>query len=69
MLKKETRHAYYNHHRYPCRLYGKTPMEIISGQNIDKSMFSETLCNARINRLEINRNFNKCIVKIGCKKY
>jgi len=59
---------YYNHHRYPRRLYGKTPIEIISGQSIDKSMFSETLCNTRINRLEINRNFNKCIIKIGCKR-
>ncbi|WP_299223795.1 hypothetical protein [uncultured Psychroserpens sp.] len=68
--------TYYNHHRYPCRLYGKTPMEIIKGESIDKSMFSETLSNARINRLEINRNFNKCIVntsatlstRIGCKR-
>jgi len=32
---------YYNYHRYPCRLQGKTPMEIINGQNIDKLMFSE----------------------------
>lgn len=59
---------YYNHHRYPCRLYGKTPLEIINGDDIDKSMFSETLKNAKTNRLEVNRNFNQCIVKIGCNK-
>jgi hypothetical protein len=35
--------TYYNYHRYPCRLYGKTPMEIIKGQSINKSMFSEVL--------------------------
>lgn len=59
---------YYNHHRYPCRLYGKTPSEIINGEDIDKSMFSETLKKAKTNRLEVNRNFNQCIVKIGCNK-
>ena len=41
---------YYNYHRYPCRLYGKTPMEIIDGQDIDKTMFSEILKNAKANR-------------------
>ena len=55
---------YYNHHRYPWRLYGKTPMEIINGQSIDKSLFSETLKKAKANRLEINRNLNKCIIGI-----
>ncbi|MFC4636471.1 hypothetical protein ACFO3O_21370 [Dokdonia ponticola] len=59
---------YYNHHRYPCRLYGRTPMEIINGENIDKTMFSEILKNAKVNRLEVNRNFNQCIVKIGCNR-
>jgi len=57
----------YNYHRYPCRLYGKTSMEIINGQSINKSMFSEKLKKTKANRLEINRNFNKCIVGIGCK--
>lgn len=57
---------YYNHHRYPCRLYGKTPIEIIKGQDIDKSMFSEILKQAKVNRLDANRNFNECIAKIGC---
>ncbi|MBV7270735.1 hypothetical protein [Winogradskyella luteola] len=59
---------YYNHYRYPCRLYGKTPMEIISGQKIDKLLFSDTLKKAKANRLEVNGNFNKCMVKIGCKR-
>ncbi len=60
--------TYYNHHRYPCRLYGKTPMEIINGQSIDKSMFIEILRKAKVNRLEINRNFNECIARIGCNR-
>ena len=59
---------YYNYHRYPCRLYGKTPMEIIKGESIDKSMFSEVLKKAKNNRLEVNRNFNECISKIGCNR-
>ncbi len=52
----------------PCRLYGKTPMEIINGKDIDKSMFSEILTNAKANRLEVNRNFNQCVAKIGCNR-
>lgn len=59
---------YYNHHRYPCRLYGKTPSEIITGEDIDRTMFSETLKKAKTSRLVVNRNFNQCIVKIGCNK-
>ena len=59
---------YYNHHRYPCRLYGKTPMEIINGESIDKTLFSEILTSAKINRLEVNRNFNECVAKIGCNR-
>ena len=59
---------YYNNHRYPCRLYGKTPIEIIKGENIDKTMFSETLKQSKVNRLDANRNFNDCIVKIGCNR-
>ena len=45
---------YYNNNRYPCRLYGRTPMEIIDGQAIDRSLFSETLKKAKANRLEVN---------------
>ncbi len=56
---------YYNNHRYPCRLYGKTPMEIIQGQEVDKTMFSEALNQAKVNRLEANKNFNECVAKIG----
>lgn len=59
---------YYNHHRYPCRLYGKTPMEIINGQDIDKTLFSEILIQAKTDRLEVNKNFNECVAKIGCNR-
>ena len=59
---------YYNHHRYPCRLYGKTPMEIINGQDVDKTLFSEILKQAKVDRLEVNKNFNECVVKLGCNR-
>lgn len=59
---------YYNYNRYPCRLYGKTPMEIVNGQEIDKTMFSEILSQAKVNRLKVNKNFNECVAKIGCNR-
>ncbi|QSS96306.1 IS3 family transposase [Psychroflexus sp. ALD_RP9] len=59
---------YYNYNRYPCRLYGKTPMQIVEGEDIDKTMFSEILSQAKVNRLEENKNFNECVAKIGCNK-
>ena len=43
-------------------------MEIINGEDIDKTMFSEILKNAKANRLEVNRNFNECVAKIGCNR-
>jgi len=57
---------YYNYERYPCRLYGKTPMEIVNGQTIDKHLFSELLKQAKMDRVDVNRNFNNCIAKLGC---
>lgn len=57
---------YYNYSRFPCRLYGKTPMEIVLGQSIDKFLFTETLQQAKANRVIANRNFNQCTAKIGC---
>jgi hypothetical protein len=58
---------YYNHHRYPCRLYGKTPMQIVYGEDIDKKLFTQQLKEAKLKRLEANRNFNECIARLGCK--
>ena len=60
--------VYYNYNRYPCRLYGKKPMQIVEGEDIDKTMFSEILSQAKVNRLEVNKNFNECVAKIGCNK-
>ena len=57
---------YYGNKRYPCRLYGKTPNEILSGQAIDKYLFADILKQAKIDRVEVNRKFNQCAVKIGC---
>ena len=68
LINLDTFMDYYNHHRYPCRLYGRTPIEIINGENIDKTMFSETLKQAKANRLANNRNFNDCIAQIGCNR-
>lgn len=59
---------YYNHHRYPCRLYGRAPAEIINGESIEKKLFSEVLKKAKTDRLEVNRNFNECVAKIGCNR-
>lgn len=52
---------YYNYHRYPCRLYGKTPMQIVNGEPIDKQLYTERIKAAKIDRVETNRNFNACI--------
>ena len=57
---------YYNNNRFPCRLFGKTPMEIVNGQSIDKHLYSETLQQSKIQRVEANRNFNECRAKITC---
>ena len=58
---------YFGNQRYPCRLYGKTPNEILSGQIIDKHIFTETLKQAKVDRAEANRKFNQCLSKLGCK--
>ena len=58
---------YYNHQRYPCRLFGKTPMQIVNGEDIDKNLFTQQLQEAKLKRLEANRNFNACIASTGCK--
>ena len=60
---------YYNHHRYPCRLYGKTPMQIINGDSIDKFLNTQKIKQAQIARVESNRNFNACVSKLGCKPF
>ncbi|WP_262501508.1 hypothetical protein [Psychroflexus halocasei] len=43
-------------------------MEIINGQEIDKTMFSEILSQAKVNKLKVNKNFNECVAKIGCNR-
>jgi hypothetical protein len=60
---------YYNHHRYPCRLYGKTPMQIINGDVIDKYLYTQTIKEAKLARVETNRNFNACVSKLGCNSF
>ena len=57
---------YYNFHRYPCRLYGRTPMQVINGEPIDKQLYTNRISEAKINRTKSNRNFNQFIAKIGC---
>ena len=57
---------YYNFHRYPCRLYGKTPMQIVNGEAIDKQLYINRIKEAKIARAQVNRNFNQCIARIGC---
>jgi len=57
---------YYNHHRYPCRLYGKTPMHIINGDLIDKKLYKQKIKEAQVARVETNRNFNACVSTTGC---
>ncbi|SEA29874.1 hypothetical protein SAMN05421540_104284 [Psychroflexus halocasei] len=59
---------YYNYYRYTFRINGKTLMEIINGQEIDKTMFSEILSQAKVNKLKVNKNFNECVAKIGCNR-
>lgn len=57
---------YYNYYSFPCRLYGKTPMQIVYGETIDKKLYTEILQQAKVNRVLINQNFNQCIFTLGC---
>lgn len=57
---------YYNYNRYPCRLYGRTPMQIVNGVSIDKKLYIERIKEAKITRVETNRNFSACMSSIGC---
>ncbi|PQJ18922.1 hypothetical protein BST94_00040 [Nonlabens xylanidelens] len=60
---------YYNHHRYPCRLYGKTPMQIVNGDMIDKYLYKQKIKEAQVARVKTNQNFNACIPNLGCKSF
>lgn len=57
---------YYNNIRLPCRLHGRTPMEVINGLPINKHLFSEQRNVFKIARLEKNKKLNNCIAKRGC---
>jgi len=41
-------------------------METIQGQDVDTSLFSKIRKQAKIDRLETNKNFNQCVIKLGC---
>ncbi len=61
--------SYYNHHRYPCRLYGKTPMQIVNGDIIDKHLYTQKIKEAQVARVKTNQNFNACIPNLGCNSF
>lgn len=50
----------YNHQRFPFELYGLTPMEVLNGEIPSRHRFAEQTAQARILRLEKNKNFNQC---------
>lgn len=56
---------YYNYHRYPCRLFGKTPMQIIGGEQIDRKLYTQRIKEAKILRAETNRNFIVVLLNLG----
>ncbi len=51
---------YYNYERHPSDLYGLHPMEVINGKIPDKNYFKNQIAEAKLNRVIINRTFNKC---------
>ena len=57
---------YYNYNRFPCRLYGRTPMQVVNGASIDRKLYIERIKEAKIARAETNRNFTACTSSFGC---
>jgi hypothetical protein len=52
---------YYNRHRYPTDLFGRTLIKVVNGKIPDKNHFKEKIQEARKNRVAIN---NSMIVKL-----
>jgi len=54
--------TYYNHERYPFKLYGLTPFEVLNGEIPLKNKFRSQIKDAQKIRLIENRAFNDCPV-------
>ena len=52
--------TYYNEERYPFKLYGLTPLEVLNGEKPDKARFKKRIKQAQKEHLEENRSFNVC---------
>jgi transposase InsO family protein len=51
---------YYNHNRYPFKLYGLTPFKVLNGEVPHKNRFRSIIKDAQKNRLTENQAFNDC---------
>ena len=54
---------YYNYERYPCEHYGVIPMDVLNGEIPNKAKYKEPINEARIKRIEKNKEFNQCLLQ------